>query len=98
MVMVKVEPVNSWGGGHVARLGATRAAVGPANISTPLRSGQDSAAASAAVVNCESPVTPRSSRLPNLRLAARESGVKTRIGSPPELFLQHSRACIECGR
>src|SRR5215467_5772333 len=98
MVMVKVEPVNSWGGGHAARLHARRTASEPANISTRLKSGQDSAAASAAVVNCESPVTLHSRHLPNLRLAARESGVKTRIGIPPELFLQHSHACIECGR
>src|SRR5690348_14187438 len=98
MVMVRVEPVNSWGGGHVARPGASRAASRPANISTPLRSGEDSAAASAAVVNCESPVTPQSMRLPDVRLGARESGVKMHIGIPPELFLLHSPACIECGR
>jgi hypothetical protein len=77
--MVKVEPVNSWGGGHVARLGASRAASGPANISTPLRLGEDSAATSAAVVSCESAVTQEPDLARVMRLAARESGVKARM-------------------
>jgi hypothetical protein len=77
--MVEVEPVNSWGGGHVARLGASRSASGPANISTRLRSGEDSAAASAAVVSCESAVTQESDLARVMRIVACESRVKARM-------------------
>src|SRR5215510_8872048 len=97
MVMVRVEPVNSWGGGHAARPGASRAAAEAANISTPLRSGEESTAERAAVVNCESPVTPSPLASCEPPIAARESGVKARIESPQEPFLEHSPACIECG-
>ena len=74
--MVKVEPVNSWGGGHAGRLGASRAGRELANISTLLGPGQESATAGTAVVSCESPVTPHPAPpLPirELRGANRES-------------------------
>src|SRR5215813_10699025 len=98
MVMVMGEPVNSWGGGHAARPGASRAAAGPADISTLLLSGQKSKPVTAAVVNCESPVSPPPRLSNKLRTAARESRVKTHSESPQEPFVQRTRACIECGR
>jgi hypothetical protein len=57
--MVIGEPVNSWGGGHAPRLGASRAAAWLANFSTSLLLGQESEPVAAAVVNCESPVSHR---------------------------------------
>src|SRR5437870_4144879 len=75
MVMVRVEPVNSWGGGHAARPGASRANARLANISTSVGSGEDSTADRTAVVNCESPVTPPS------RLARESANCGPRIGS-----------------
>jgi hypothetical protein len=65
-VMVMGQPVNSWGGGHAKRSGASRAAACLANISTLLLLGQESEPVTAAVVSCESPVShhPRRSSNP----------------------------------
>src|SRR5690242_15301380 len=102
MVIVIGEPVNSWGGGHARRPRASRAAVRLANISTSLLLGQESEPLAAAVVNCESPVSPS---LAPLLLPANcgpriegSSGVKAHRESPQEPFVQSSCACIECGR
>src|SRR5712691_1308811 len=73
MVMVIGEPVNSWGGGHAARPGASRAAARLANISTLLAPGQDSTAQRAVVVSCESLVSPPWRLSSNRRIAAQES-------------------------
>jgi hypothetical protein len=74
--MVIGEPVNPWGGGHARRPGASRAAVRLANISTSLRLGQESEPLAAAVVNCESSVSPSAHPSGNPAIAARESRVK----------------------
>src|SRR5437588_3271983 len=73
MVMVMGEPVNSWGGGHAERPVASRAAARLANISTLLAPGQESTLIRAAVVSCESPVSPPPHLSGNRRIAAQES-------------------------
>src|ERR1700704_4997383 len=105
MVMVMGKPVNSWGGGHAARPGASRAAARLANISTLLWSGQESKPVTAAVVRCESPVSPARHLSSSPRLAAQESGGHRAViesqGAkriPQEPFVQRCRGCIECGR
>src|SRR5215470_16600340 len=105
MVMVIGEPVNSWGGGHALRPGASRTAAWPADISTLLLLGQESEPVAAAVVSCESPVSlpPHFSDSPQITAqesggVVASSGVKARYASPQEPFVQRYRACIECGR
>src|SRR5712671_6369812 len=73
MVMVTGEPVNSWGGGHAARPGASRTAARLANISTLLAPGQESKPATTTVVSCESLVSPPPRLSGNLPIAAQES-------------------------
>src|SRR6266545_638598 len=105
MVMITGEPVNSWGGGHAARPGASRIAARLANISTLLTPGQESKPATATVVSCESLVSPSPRLSGNLPIAAQESrGHRGFIESqgakrfPQKPFVQRYRACIECGR
>src|SRR5436190_20518917 len=105
MVMVVGEPVNSWGGGHALRPGASHAAARLANISTSLALGQESKPAAATVVSCECLVSPPP-HLPGIPpIAAQESGGHRGViesqGAkrfPQEPFVQRYRACIECGR
>ena len=98
MVMVIGQPVNSWGGGHAGTPGASRAAGCLANISTLHLLGQESGPLAAAVVSCESPVSPSPTPLQQSANAACESGVKAERESPQEPFVQRTGACIECGR